>query len=305
MNDALPGIDITKITLQQLNSPMLAAQHLRADVLRTDLVHPVISGNKWFKLKYHLAEANASNAKGIITFGGAYSNHLLATACACYLNNMPVAGIIRGEEPANPSPTLQQLHGFNMRLRFVSRDAYKNKVQLKKDLHNEFPGYYWVNEGGQSELGVRGAAEMLQLVPLSEYTHILCAAGTGTMMKGLINASLPSQKVIGIPVLKINDHSNNDLLTFLQSNNTRDNYELKYEFHEGGYAQKNAALTGFMNHLFAAEKVPTDFVYTGKLFRGVYQLIEQNYFPPGSRLLLIHSGGLQGNRSLPPGTLIF
>ena len=301
----LESVDLTRAVTQSLHDPLLDKTKLRADVLRIDLIHPIISGNKWFKLKYHLQEAKRLGKTGLISFGGAFSNHLLATACAATLESLDSAAIIRGEEPATYSPTLLQLQQYGMKLIFVSREAYKNKTELQDNLSQRFNSYYWINEGGQSEWGIKGASEILSLVPASDYSHIICAVGTGTMMAGLINSSLLHQQVIGIPVLKIPDHQQNDLLSYLHKNTTNDRYSILYNHHEGGYAQKNEWLIRFMNEFYKQHLIPTDFVYTGKLFKAVFQLVEQGYFPVGSRLLLIHSGGLQGNRSLPEGSLNF
>ena len=301
----LESVDLARAITQSLRDPLMDKKGLHADVLRLDLIHPIISGNKWFKLKYHLQEAKRLNKTGLVSFGGAFSNHLLAAACASALEGLESVAIIRGEEPAVYSPTLLQLQQYGMQLVFISRNDYKNKAQLQESLSPQFNNHYWINEGGQSEWGIKGAAEILSLVPDMDHSHIICAVGTGTMMAGLINSSRPHQHVIGIPVLKISNHNENDLISFLNKNSTNDRYTISYNHHEGGYAQKNESLIRFMNKFYMQHSIPTDFVYTGKLFKGIYQLIEQDYFPAGSKLLLIHSGGLQGNRSLTEGSLIF
>jgi len=198
-----------------------------------------------------------------------------------------------------------QRQQLSMQLIFVSREAYKNKTELQDNLSARFKNYYWINEGGQSEWGVKGATEMLSLVPDRDHSHIICAVGTGTMMAGLINSALPHQQVIGIPVLKIPDHQDNDLLSFLKKNTNNDRYSILYDHHEGGYAKATDLLIYFMNVFYQQHFIPTDFVYTAKLFKAIYQLVEQDYFPAGSKLLMIHSGGLQGNRSLPEDILLF
>jgi len=301
----LESVDLSKAFTQSLHDPLFDKKGLHVDVLRIDLIHPIISGNKWFKLKYHLQEAKRSGKTGLVSFGGAFSNHLLATACAAALEGMESVAIVRGEEPADYSPTLLQLQHYGMQLIFVSREAYKNKTELQDNLSARFKNYYWINEGGQSDWGIKGAAEILRLVPGSDHTHIICAVGTGTMMAGLINSSLPHQRVIGIPVLKIPNHQDNDLHSFLKKNTNNDRYTILYDYHGGGYAQKNDLLIQFMNAFYKQHLIPTDFVYTGKLFKAIYQLANQDYFPAGSKLLMIHSGGLQGNRSLPEDCLLF
>lgn len=299
------GVDLPQAILQPWKNELFDKKRLTLEVLRTDRIHPIVSGNKYFKLKYHLEAAHEQAMTGLISMGGAYSNHLLAIACICHSQKLKSVGIIRGEEPSSYSPTLQQAKQFGMELRFVTRETYQNKPQLEAYFRNQYQNYYWVNEGGRSTLGVKGAAEILLLPTINDYTHILCAAGTGTMMAGLLNAAKAGQLVCGIPVLKIADQKNNDLLHFLEEQSSNRQYSIQYDFHEGGYAKKSTALLSFMNELFRDHQLPSDFVYTGKLFRAIYTLSDKDFFPPGSKLLIIHSGGLQGNQSLPLGSLIF
>lgn len=292
------------------------------DVLRLDRIHPVISGNKWFKLKYHVQEAISQNKRGILTFGGAWSNHLVATALACRQASLESIGIIRGEKPAKLSATLQEVQDYGMHLQFVSREAYGNEAAIIPGLQLQYPHHFFVPQGGQSHLGVLGAAEILQLAPIKSYSHISCAAGTGTMLAGLAHAALPHQQVIGICTLKIPDEGNNSLNTFVQQYAAAQapfrlgeevdkigepvkNYRIFYDFHFGGYARKTGELLRFMNSIYQKHELPTDFVYTGKLLFGLMHLVQNDHFQPGSRILMVHSGGLQGNRSLPAGTLTF
>jgi 1-aminocyclopropane-1-carboxylate deaminase len=274
--------------------------HIIIDVLRLDLIHPEVSGNKWFKLRYHLEEARALGKQGIISFGGAFSNHLVALA---YATRGKCVGIIRGEEPVVYGPSLQQMKSFGMQLEFVSREQYKNKELLAIGALTRYPDYYIVPEGGGGELGIKGTGEIINIAE-NDYTHVICAIGTGTTMAGIVNSSRKDQQVIGISMLKVTDTSSNEF-TELMKLTGRDNYTIIYDYHFGGYAKKNDELIGFMNKLYAEEKMPTDFVYTGKLFYAVYDLMWKNFFPGGSKILVIHSGGLQGNRSLPANTLIF
>jgi D-cysteine desulfhydrase len=285
-------------------------------VLRLDLLHPVISGNKWFKLKYHLKEAIALQKKGIVTFGGAFSNHLVATACACKENGLLSIGIIRGEERTSMNMSVQQMKDNGMQLMFVSREDYKNKEAIVND---KFENYYVVPEGGQSAPGVRGASEILSetdgdFPPIprfardhnaisTNYTHIICATGTGTTLAGLVQSG-KSAHFIGICVLKINN-TDNDIAQFVHSYAGDKKVSMLYDYHFGGYAKKTDELIAFMNALYIEENISTDFVYTGKTFFAAHDLAANNFFAPGSRVLIIHTGGLQGNRSLPAGTLVF
>ena len=291
LNNDYQPVDLSKAVIQSLPDNI--------DVLRLDRIHPVVSGNKWFKLKYHLQEAIKQHAAGIVTFGGAWSNHLVATAFACRQAGLHSIGIIRGEEPAQLSATLQDASEYGMQLKFVSRSAYTD-YQPK-----QFPDHYIVPMGGQSHLGVMGAAEILSLIPYEQYPYIACAVGTGTMMAGLVRASLPHQLVIGISSLKIPAGTDNSLHHFVAQQTGRKNFTILSEYHFGGYAHKTNHLFQFMNDLYDQHHLPTDFVYTGKLLFGIMHVVSTGYSPAGSRILVIHSGGLQGNRSLPDGTLTF
>lgn len=297
-------VDCTKAIVQSLSSETWHRKGVHVDILRLDLIHPVLSGNKWFKLKYHLQQAQHEQKKGILTFGGAYSNHLVATAIACKLEGLAAIGIVRGEPVTTLSPTLQEAQAYGMQLQFVTRAVYQEEQTLMAAMKQAWPGYLIVPAGGQSEAGVRGATEILSLTDRAAYTHIACAMGTGTMFTGIIKSLLPHQHALGFSSLKI-ANQDNSLLSFIQAHTSSPSCSILYNYHFGGYARKNNSLIAFMNELYQVHGLPTDFVYTGKLMFGVSDLIHNNYFPCNSRILIIHSGGLQGNRSLPPGTLNF
>ena len=288
------------ITTDKLSTGLPEEKDIEVSVLRADKIHPVISGNKWFKLKFYLQEAIALNKKTIITFGGAWSNHIIATAAACKLNKLGAIGIIRGEEAANLSPTLVQAKDLGMQLFFICRDDYRQK-KIPPTLQN--PGYYFINEGGYGIKGAEGAAILLDHCDKKNYTHICCAAGSGTMMAGLIKGTLPIQQVIGISVLKNNMSLEKEVGSLLDDD--QKSFHIVHNYHFGGYAKHTKELIDFMNDWYRQTNIPSDFVYTGKLFYAVADLVKNNFFPAGSKLLLIHSGGLQGNASLIKGTLIF
>jgi len=285
------------ITVDDISS--VGHNEIQVDVLRLDKIHPVISGNKWFKLRYYLDEAAAQHKKGIVTFGGAWSNHIIATAAACHINGLKSIGIIRGEEPRQLSSTLIHAQELGMQLIFITRDAYQRKEMPPSVESHE---YCIVNEGGYGITGAKGASTILDLFDNS-YSHYCCAAGTGTMMAGFINHSSVDQKVIGISAMKNNTGFEKMVQALIVNKNK--NWKIIHDYHFGGYAKHRPALFSFMNEFYQQTNIPTDFVYTGKLFFAVSDLIDKNYFPAGSRLLLIHSGGLQGNESLAPGSLIF
>lgn len=297
--DHYQPVDLSKAVIQELPDAAWLSKDITTAVLRLDRIHPVVSGNKWFKLKYHLQQALQQQKKGICTFGGAWSNHLVATAFACRQAGLSSIGMIRGEAPSTLSITLQDAQQYGMQLEFVPRNSF---MKQEAGSHNE---HLLVPMGGQSDLGVKGASEILSLAPLEQYTHIVCAVGTGTMMAGLVQASLPTQQVIGISSLKIPAGIDNSLQRFVAEQTGKQNFSIFFDYHFGGYARKTDALTGFMNKIYDQYQLPTDFVYTGKLLYGLTHLISSGYIPPTSRILVIHSGGLQGNRSLPEGTLTF
>lgn len=294
--------DTGRAYIQTLDDPLFQKTQIGIHVLRLDKIHTIVSGNKWFKLKYYLQDAVKQRKKGIVTFGGPYSNHLIATAYACKQAGISSIGIIRGEEPAIYSDTLRDVQSYGMNLQFVSRQLYSSE-QFILQIEESYRDFLVIEEGGRGKPGIKGAEEILHLFPFHQYTHIVCAVGTGTMLTGIINSSLPEQQVIGIPVLKV-DTSNNDTVSdYVSKNASSKNFILQYGFHLGGYAKKNDELIQFMNQLYHQYSLPTDFVYTGKLFYAATKLIENDFFKPGSNILLIHSGGLQGNRSLPEGLL--
>jgi 1-aminocyclopropane-1-carboxylate deaminase/D-cysteine desulfhydrase-like pyridoxal-dependent ACC family enzyme len=254
-----------------------------------------------------LFDAAEKKSQTLISFGGAYSNHIVATACAAKEAGFASVGIIRGEPAIHPSPALQTATDCGMHLQFISRSAYKRKTEpdFLMSLSEKFPSPYIIPEGGSGKAGVKGSEEILEFIEKDRYSHILCAIGTGTMWLGLANAAKLQQYVHGICVLKGMPDLLGEFGEQLNNPQKTDYCRIHYEYHFGGYAKKNQELIHFMNKLYKKTGIATDFVYTAKLFYAVTDLVSKNYFPTGSRLLLIHSGGLQGNRSLPAGTLNF
>ncbi|MEO6071525.1 MAG: pyridoxal-phosphate dependent enzyme [Chitinophagaceae bacterium] len=296
-------IVLQKTYVQKVALADWAKHNISVDVLRLDVIHPIISGNKWFKLKFYLQEALDQNKKTIITFGGAYSNHIVATAAGAQAFGLNSIGIIRGEKPTDYSPTLLQAQEFGMQLLFQDRITYRTKL-LPKSLaeSHQLKESYLINEGGYGLQGMAGAETILQECATAQYTHVLGAAGTGTMLAGLIAGTQVSQECIGISVLKNNFSIKDEIKALLP---LPKDFIILHEYHFGGYAKKNNELFQFMNKWYVQTEIPTDFVYTGKVFFALNDLIIKNYFAPNSKLLVVHSGGLQGNRSLPKGTLIF
>lgn len=283
--------------------PSMSQAGVEVAVLRLDQWHNVVSGNKWFKLKYQLQAAIQQGCDTVATFGGAYSNHLVATAFACKELGLQSIGIVRGEEPETYSHTLQHCKEYGMQLQFVSRQAFQQKETVKQTYNGA--NVYWVDEGGYSVLGMQGAADILSTASTQAFTHIACACGTGTMLAGLIHAALPHQQVIGISVLKGHTSLQQEVNALLPLADHNKPYTLLHDYHFGGYAKHPQPLLQYMQQLWQQEQLPTDIVYTAKLCYAVQDLVGRQYFPAGSKVLIIHSGGLQGNLSLPLHTLSF
>ena len=296
MQEAVKNIRIKPIiSLSRPTNPV--------DLLRLDLLHPIVSGNKWFKLRYYLADAQDQNKKTVASFGGAYSNHLVAMAYATKMLGLNSVGIIRGEAPKTFSPTLTEAISYGMQTFFVSRLDYAQKELIQNSYKNK--DWYFINEGGYGIKGALGAATILSTIDASSYTNIICATGTGTMMAGLIMAASPNQKVTGISVLKNNFSIQNEVEALLTDEDKNKQYEILHGFDFGGYAKHPPELIQFMNEQWLQSHIPTDIVYTGKLLFGITQLMNENYFGTNASILVIHSGGIQGNRSLSTGQLIF
>jgi len=302
----MEDIKYDQITIDRAELPLFSEKGVGVSVLRLDKIHPVISGNKWFKLRYYLDDAKLQNKKGIITFGGAYSNHIIATAAACALNGLGSIGIIRGKPQAPRSHTLKAAENYGMKLFFSDYENYKTK-ELPADIYDytENEEFYLINEGGYGAKGVEGAAEILNYCSKEAFSHICCGVGSGTMMAGLIRASHPKQSVIGVSILKNHFLLEQQVRDLLSESPAEKEINIIHDYHFGGYAKQSPELLLFMNEFYKTTGIPTDFVYTGKLMFAIHDLIQKNFFPPASEILLIHSGGLQGNKSLPERTLMF
>ena len=273
-------------------------QHIHVDgfeitIKRLDLVHPQISGNKFFKLKYNLLAAQHQGYKKLLTFGGAYSNHIAATAYAAQCFGFDSLGIIRGEELASKplNPTLSTAQQFGMQLQFVSRENYrlKQSPDYLAQLQQDYPDYYLIPEGGTNNLAIQGCQEILNAQDRENYDLICCAVGTGGTMTGLIEASSTHQQVLGFSALK------GDFLTSeVQQLTHKTNWQITDQFCCGGYAKTTSELLQFIQAFEQRYQIPLEQVYTGKMLMGVFELIQQGQFSAHSRILVIHSGGLQG-----------
>jgi 1-aminocyclopropane-1-carboxylate deaminase len=257
------------------------------------LIHPFVSGNKFRKLKYNLLKAKEKSFETLLTFGGAFSNHIAAVAYAGKENGFKTIGIIRGDELRDKiaeNPTLTFAQNCGMEFKFVSREEYrlKNEASFVDNLKEEFGNFYAIPEGGTNELAIKGCQEILTEEDAA-FDFICCSIGTGGTIAGIINSALPHQKVLGFPALK-GDFLKEEIRIFAQNKN----WELITDYHFGGYGKVNQDLIAFINQFYDKNNIPLDPIYTGKMVFGVMDMIERNYFPDQSKILLIHTGGIQG-----------
>ncbi len=296
-----------KITTDRVTDDLFVQKGISVDILRLDKVHPVVSGNKLFKLYYFLQEAQQSNHKHIITFGGGWSNHLVATAFACREMGLKCTGIVRSEVPDTLSHTLKQCQELGMQLQYAGRAAYTQKetTAFQQKLKDRYGPHLLVPEGGYHPLGAKGAAMIMNHIPQGSYSHIACALGTATTVAGLISAAGENQLVMGFCSLKGMTDIDDRLEYLLEGSYNKPTFLPVYDYCFAGYAKKDAAVFSFMNKVWQEQQIPTDFVYTAKMLYGVYDMARKGFFSPGSNVLCLHTGGLQGNLSLPVETLTF
>lgn len=305
VKDIMPGIIFKRPEISELKNELYLKNNVRIYLLRLDEIHPVISGNKLFKLYYFLKEAKKNPGKKIITFGGAYSNHLAATAFACKEMKIRSIGIVRGEKPKILSSTLLFCNQQGMELEYISRDQYRkiNEPEFLHELKKKYSDSIIIPEGGFSIKGKEGASLITGLFSDKKFSHVCIAVGTATTFAGIIEGNEGECETIGFSVLKnITDID----ARLRQLKIVRDKkYKFIGDYHFGGYAKKTDELIFFMNAFYNRHKIPLDFVYTAKMMFGVNDLVGKKYFAEGAEILCIHTGGLQGNHSLPEGTLVY
>jgi 1-aminocyclopropane-1-carboxylate deaminase len=287
------------LSLNHLLQKINTTPYDNATVLRLDLIDETISGNKLFKLQYYLEEAIQNNSTTIVSFGGVWSNHIIATAALCKMYNLKSIGYIRSDEHLMTG-TLQKAISYGMQIEFLTRAQYK-AAKDKTGIDAVNKDHYYIAEGGLSLMGIKGAATILNIDNLAQFSHIMCCIGTGTTFAGMVNASLTHQQIIGINALKGGFFQFSSIKEFLNKNN----YEIMNNYHFGGFAKYTNELLEFMNNWYQQTTIPTDIVYTAKLFWAYESLQNQNYFTEKDNILIIHSGGLQGNQSLPQNSLQF
>lgn len=278
-------------TLQQIELPLLRDKEIGLYIKRDDQIHSEISGNKWRKLKYNIAEAKKQGKTSILTFGGAFSNHIAATAKAGHMFGLDTIGIIRGEEPKELNSTLKLAMKNGMRLKFVSRKEYS-----KKDDYNSVSelvsheNTFVVPEGGANILGAKGCEDIINEIE-SDFDVVCCACGTGTTLAGIVNTIHPTQKAIGVSVLKGEDTLTNGVKELVGD---KENWEISFDYHFGGYAKHDPKLVDFILDFKKETGIQLDPIYTGKMMFGLLDLIKQGEFQRGSKVIAVHTGGLQG-----------
>ncbi|NAY92215.1 pyridoxal-phosphate dependent enzyme [Muricauda sp. JGD-17] len=278
---------------QHVDLPLFQSRGVTLHIKREDTIHPLISGNKYRKLKYNLEEAEKKGYDTLLTFGGAFSNHIAAVACVGKEEGFKTIGIIRGEELTdtwNHNPTLSLAHDNGMRFQFVPRSQYRQKKEphFLQELNERYGDFYVLPEGGTNALAVKGCEEILTEAD-ALFDVICCSVGTGGTLAGLINSAKPHQQVLGFSALK------GDFLKLeVQKLTQGSSWELITDYHFGGYAKITAELVHFINNFRKNTGIPLDPIYTGKMLFGIFELVKQDFFPKGTQILAIHTGGLQG-----------
>ena len=281
--------------LKEIQSRLLKESHVKLLIKCEYLNHPFISGNKWWKLKYNLEQAVQRKHHTLLTFGGAYSNHIYATAAAAKELGLKSIGIIRGEETLPLNNTLAFAESCGMKLHFLSREEYRNKTDecFLQKLHNQFGDFYLIPEGGTNELAVKGVAEFgAALINEVDFDYLCLPVGTGGTMAGIVKALAGRKKTLGFSVLKGGGFLNHEVKKWVGS--SFDNWSIVEDYHFGGYAKTTDELINFMNEIETQHQLPLDQVYTAKMMFGVFDMLQKEYFKRGSTILVLHTGGLQG-----------
>ena len=284
-----------KSVLTKIDDALLEQYHIKLWMKRDDLLHPVISGNKWRKLKYILDNALSLGADTIISMGGAYSNHLHALSYVGKVLGLKTIGLVRGEQPEVLTPTLQDMKNWGMELKFVSRTDYRLLRQYRnwQDLPNLKPRQYWLPEGGAQVLALKGVAELVSEIEMP-YDILCVPCGTGTTLTGIIEAVPEQVSVLGFAALKNAGFLTAEVEALLSR--PRNNWRIDLDYHFGGFAKTNAGLSAFIDDFELKTTIPLEPVYTGKMMYAIYDLIGKHYFKPGQRIIALHTGGLQGKR---------
>ncbi len=283
--------------LQKIEENFINEKNISLYIKRDDLIHPFINGNKWYKLKYNLIEASELGLKNLLTFGGAYSNHIYAFSYACKTFGFNGIVVIRGEEYKKLNPTLEFVSNCGVSIQYFSQSKYKFKYSedLLYKLNKLYGDYYLIPEGGSNKLAVKGCEEITSNINCS-FDYVITACGTAGTLTGITKSLKSNQKAIGISVLK-NGNFLYDEVNKLSEQNL-DNYKIKLNYHFGGYAKFNDDLIDFIRSIYSKHNIILEPIYTGKVLFAVYDLISKNFFKSGSTIVVYHSGGLQGYQGL-------
>ncbi|MCS6832059.1 MAG: pyridoxal-phosphate dependent enzyme [Flammeovirgaceae bacterium] len=286
--------DTSLAILQEITHKLTEERKVRLFVKREDLIHPQISGNKWHKLKYNLLEARRQGKHTLLTFGGAFSNHLYAVAAAGKLFDFHTIGIVRGEEHLPLNSTLAFARACGMQLHYMDRATYRNKQAdyVLCSLREKFGDFYLLPEGGTNEWAVKGCADMIADLSI-DFDWVCCPCGTGGTLAGLASALLPHQHALGIAVLKATDFLEKQVSNLLKDHKRKTHWEITHDYHFGGYAKKSLSLDNFIQHFMQRYQIPLEPVYTGKMMYAVFDLLEKGFFPTGSVIVAIHTGGVR------------
>lgn len=265
-------------------------------IKRDDLLHPIISGNKWRKLKYALLDLKDRSVPEVVSFGGGYSNHLHALAYACQALSIKLIAVVRGDYSQQLTPMLNDIQDWEAEIRFVNRIEYKQRddATYLATLQAQHPKATIIPEGGSQHLALKGLDDLVSELE-RDYDYVLAPVGSGGTLAGLIQAC-GKHTVLGIAVLKGQDYLEDMVNRLMPDDSAKSSWSINHEFHFGGYAKRNAELSGFCVEFQQQTRISIEPVYSGKLFFAARQLIAEKAFPPGSRILLIHTGGLQGSR---------
>lgn len=288
--------------LQRLNNSLFKEKQISVFMKRDDLLHPLISGNKWRKLKYNLAAAKESSLPTLLTFGGAFSNHILAVAAAGNEFGFHTIGVIRGEKVLPLNATLSFASQQGMKLHFISREEYRQKENdgFLHHLRQQFGEFYLLPEGGSNTLAVKGCSEIISELNIA-YDYLCCPVGTGATVAGLISGDQGKNQVLGFSALKgmADLESIITSLSVAFSGKQFNNWSVNHDYHFGGYAKLPATLLSFIAEFRAQQNILLDPVYTGKMMYGIFDLARKDFFKPDSTVIAIHTGGLQGWNGFP------
>ncbi|GAA4830294.1 1-aminocyclopropane-1-carboxylate deaminase/D-cysteine desulfhydrase [Algivirga pacifica] len=291
---------IENTPLEEIKDPVITDYGIRLFIKRDDLTHPAISGNKWRKLKYNLQQAKKEGHKTLLTFGGAYSNHIYAVAAAGLWMDFETIGVIRGEEHLPLNPTLSFAKEAGMKLVYMDRTTFRTheSPEVLQSLKEEWGDFYTVPMGGSNVFALPGCQEIVKEIEAEPLTfdYICCACGTGGTLAGILSGLKDGQQAIGFPALKGGEFLYDDIHKLLEEASVdvpSSQWTLNCDYHFGGYAKKKPELLAFMEAFEERNQIPLEFIYTGKMMYGVYDLIQKGYFPEGSQIVVVHTGGLQ------------